>query len=469
VVWLDLNELKQDSIIIDWLDNINAAANTEKLYLQAMRQYTDFTGLTPEQLLTEAEGETKAGMLMRHRKIKSYIIGFRKHLQETGVADGSIKTRLTGVRSFYQSFDIELPKVQGERRKAHRIEENQVVPTKEDLQECLKVCDPLEKAVMLTGISSGLAANEIRHLRIKDFKKGYDPETEICTFKLNREKVNFDFVTFTSPEASRAISEYLEFRNREVKTGNQKRISQLEKQRVTSDNGYLFVLQNISDEYLKTKNEELRYIPEQGMIRLYRSISEKAKKNTGKGYFNFIRSHTMRKYFNSALLNAGCDSFHCEFWMGHTLDETRAAYFRANPIALREIYEKYVPYLTIQKELNVSESPEFQKLKSENEVLARETAKATVERAEIQRLKAEFDVRMLEVERDAYIRPYKVEIDDLKYNVEESKKILKTLTTEQLKTETDKMLHWNGKIKYLEEQISQLRFEYKIKIDELKS
>jgi hypothetical protein len=80
----------------------------------------------------------------------------------------------------------------------------------------------------------------------------------------------------------------------------------------------------------------------------------------------------------------------------------------------------------------------------------------------------EMEIRMVEVERDAYVRPYKVEIDDLKYNIEESKKILKTLTSEDLKAEADKMLKWNGKIKYLEEQISQLMFEYKIKINELK-
>lgn len=402
---MDLKELRHDHIINDWLDNINAAKNTERNYLQAMRQYTDFTELTPERLLTEAEEEIKAGVLMRQRKIKSYIVGFRKYLQQNGIADGTIKTRLTGVRSFYESFDIELPKVQGERKKARRIEENQTVPTKEDLQECLKVCTPLEKAVMLSGISSGLASNEVRHLLIKDFKKGYDPETEICTLKLVREKVNFEFVTFLSPEATRAIKEYLEFRNREVKTGAKKRIAQLEKQRITSDNGYLFILQNITDEYLKTRNEELRHIPESGMIRLYRGISEKAKKNTGKGYYNFIRSHTMRKYFNSALLNAGCDSFSCEFWMGHTLDETRAAYFRASPEKMREIYKKYIPYLIIEKSLDVAESKEYRDVLRENDILRAQAIRATVENAEIMKLRADIEeIRSLDRNKEALLK-----------------------------------------------------------------
>ena len=67
----------------------------------------------------------------------------------------------------------------------------------------------------------------------------------------------------------------------------------------------------------------------------------------------------MRKYFNSALLNAGADSFFVEFLMGHELDATRAAYFRANPDKLKELYKKFMSYLTIQPELDVSTNPEF--------------------------------------------------------------------------------------------------------------
>ncbi|UWJ23997.1 Integrase [Methanosarcina mazei TMA] len=88
---------------------------------------------------------------------------------------------------------------------------------------------------------------------------------------------------------------------------------------------------------------------------------------------------------------------------------------------------------------------------------------------ELEKMKKEMEIRMLEVERDAYIRPYKVEIDDLKYNLQESKKIIKNMTREERKTEIDNMIKWNNKIKYLKKQISQLMFEYKIKIEELKN
>lgn len=51
-------------------------------------------------------------------------------------------------------------------------------------------------------------------------------------------------------------------------------------------------------------------------------LRKKAGKNVGLGKWNYIRSHTMRKYFNSTLLNAGANSFFTEFLMRYKLDDT---------------------------------------------------------------------------------------------------------------------------------------------------
>lgn len=126
-------------------------------------------------------------------------------------------------------------------------------------------------------------------------------------------------------------------------------------------------------------------------MKMYKGISEKARMNTVKGNWNIIRSHNIRKYFNSALLNANADSFFVEFCMGHTLDSTKAAYFRANSEQLRETYSKYIPFLTIQKALDVSESPEYQKIKNENQILVAETVKHVVERKDLQEMREELD------------------------------------------------------------------------------
>jgi hypothetical protein len=93
------------------------------------------------------------------------------------------------------------------------LEKNLRILEKEDLQAVLKVADPLEKAIVLTGTSSGLAANELCDLKVGDFKRGFDPNSGIVTLKLRRKKVSFDFMTFLTPEAAQAIEDYLSLRN----------------------------------------------------------------------------------------------------------------------------------------------------------------------------------------------------------------------------------------------------------------
>lgn len=378
-----LSKLKTDSIIIGWFDNINATGNTSRSYWQAMRQYTEHTKLSPEELLTEAE--TEGSLPPRQRKLKSRLISFRKSLTEKKASDKTIESRMGAIRSFYESYDIPVPKLKGERRAVTK-DCNDIVPTKEDIQECLKVCEPLEKALILTGVSSGLASNEIRSLKLKQFYDGYDPETGITTLHVMREKTRVKFTTFLSPECSAAIRDYLEFRDRDLKAEGEgeKRQNQITKQK-TTPNSYLFVLRGVRNAYLKTGNEELRKLSENAMIKIYRSISTKARKNTQTGTYNSVRSHTMRKYFSSALIAAGCDHEVKEYFMGHTLSQE--AYFKLSTDKLKEIYMKFVPFLTIQKELDVSESPEYKKLLEDNKTLFVETERYRVERQELQDLR----------------------------------------------------------------------------------
>lgn len=108
---------------------------------------------------------------MRERAIKREIIGFRTMLQNKGYAPYTVKNRLTGVKSFFVMNDIEIPKLP-RTVTVKPLEKNLPIPKKEHLQELLKAADPLEKAIVLVGAASGLAANEICNLRVSDFKRG---------------------------------------------------------------------------------------------------------------------------------------------------------------------------------------------------------------------------------------------------------------------------------------------------------
>ena len=210
------SDLKNDPIVSNWLLSIDASANTQRNYLQAIKAFCEFTEKTPDELILEAEQEVKFGLLMRQRHIKTYLISFKKSLQDKSLAPMTVRSYMNGVQSFYRSCDIELPSLG--RNKAKVLEKKKDIPTKEDLQKVLKICDPLERAVLLVGASSGLFLNEIRNLKVKNFKKGYNPETEVTTLKLRRQKVGFDCITFLSPEALRAVQDYINYRSRPTKS-----------------------------------------------------------------------------------------------------------------------------------------------------------------------------------------------------------------------------------------------------------
>ncbi|MDQ1274700.1 MAG: hypothetical protein QG610_272 [Euryarchaeota archaeon] len=428
---------------------------------------------------------------------------FREDLEKSGIAPLTIRSRVTGVRSFFTFYNIQLPILPRYAKKASPQLKNRDIPTKEDIQEIISIADPLEKAIILIGVSSGLAVNEISNLKVQEFLDGYDKETEITTLHLIREKVDYEFYTFLSPEASRVVWKYIEYRNRTTENKDVYRQNQLLKQRIEYDKrgkatGYIFICRAVPSKYIEIRKtnvreaEEIRKLDTHTIQKIYRELNERAIKSSPYGERNLVRSHNLRKFFNSTLLANGCDIFTTDFLMGHKIDSTRDAYFRADPKALREKYENYIPYLTIQKELNVAESPEFQKLKNENEILARETAKATVERAEIQRLQTELDenrikseIRMLEVERNALIRPDEIKIKDLKYKIETYTEYLKCgqkpderlfhrgemidLSPEEIESYNNEIIKAQGKIEELQEGIQEIRTDYQKQIDELKN
>ncbi|SET02211.1 Site-specific recombinase XerD [Methanococcoides vulcani] len=398
-----VKELEDDVLICDWVDALEKK-NTIANYLRGMYQYTEYTEKTPLQLIEEAEQEIKQGKLMRERVVKRQLIGFKKTLKDKGLAPLTIKGYLTGVKSFYRFYDIDLPHLPRNASKPRPLKKHMDIPTKDEIREVLKVCELRERAIILVGAASGLSANEIINLKLEAFLKGYDPETEITTLDLRREKVGFDFITFLTPEASKAVLDYINFRNRPVESKYEYRINQFKKQQTIDDNGYLFIKKAIPDDFLNTHDEDLRKLDSTTFAHLYRRVSDRAGKASKAGDWNKIRSHNIRKMFNSHLLNAGCDSFKVEFWMGHTLNETQAAYFRSDAVQMRDLYQKYIPYLTIQKEMDISESTEYKQILKENDVLRAETARHIVERSEVKELQEEIN-RMKEAqELDISIR-----------------------------------------------------------------
>lgn len=217
------------------------------------------------------------------------------------------------------------------------------IPTKEVLRDVLRFCDPLEKAILLVEASGGLTASEMINLRIHDVKHGHDPQTGITTLNLYTLNTGTKHTTFITPEASRAVIDYLQYRDRQ------------EKQRVLSDSGYLFINRQISAEFVETGNEELRKMKIDTLARIHRRISEKALEGAPK-----ISSHNLRKFFCTTLINAGAGSDFVNFSMGHVIKDASLAYFQVT--VDKHMYARSIPALTINDATDISKE-ELDKLR----------------------------------------------------------------------------------------------------------
>lgn len=400
--------LRNDAVVKKWLTAAKLAPYTERNYLISLQMYCDFTNLTPEQMIREADEDDRLGVLNRDRRIKQHMIGFKSSLADSNFSPNTQHGYLSGVKSFYKAYDIQIPNL-GKPVDAKPLPEHLDIPSKEDIREALKACDARDKAIILVGCSSGLSASSIVDLTIEQFSQGLDRETGICTLFLRRDKTNTDFITFLDPEATTAVLEYLAYRNRTLDYTDTRREQQLAKQHWVEGlevkkgrrgkkggkdepNGqYLFIKRQIDDSYLQTKSEKLRKLDVKGLLKAYSEIANKSQKSGGQGVWDLIRSHNIRKFFNSTLKNAGMDSDLVEYMMGHTLGPTKDAYFRGNAELLRRRYTEFMVHLTIQKPLDVAASPEYQKIEAENRVLKTETIKHVVERGELAEVKRELD------------------------------------------------------------------------------
>lgn len=426
IAYMDLPE--KSKRVKQWLIHTGVKEKTVENYLLGLSQYLVYTGKTPDELIDEAKAEAKDSVDMCDRGVVLYRDGFRDMLEKSGYAPCTIKNYMNCVNSFYESMYIDIPRsrARGKHRSSPRAKKENVRPiSKETIQDILPYCDPLEKAIVLVGVSSGLAEADIMNLKISDYRNGYDPVTKITMLHLIRVKSEVEFTTFLTPEATEAVDEYLKFRNKQPQprdTGLRRQ--QLEKQRVTRDDGYLFVQKHISDDYLDIKKDEkgkrtekydawharyqqlitcenriqwqrredLRKWTEDGFQQLYTRLSDNAQKSDGIGR-KIVRSHNMRRYFSTTLQNEiipGVDFFTLEHLLGHQLDPVRETYYLNNPNKLKEKYKLCVPYLTIRDPTNIAESIEYQKMAANNEKLTAEMEQMIRDRDDIKDLKLLF-------------------------------------------------------------------------------
>ncbi len=351
-----------DQIVFEtWVLRQGLEKSTFKTYLQCLRKYCEVTGMTPVELITEAEAEEESGIRMRNRRINLHLLKFRKALEDENKAPSTINLYYYAIRSFYDAMDIELPRI---RRPSGDIclEQNYGrLITRKELRALVSMAPPREKALIYLMALSGMAQAEARRLTIRKFLDaagdaiGRELKTvedlfeaedelreEIITLDIVRKKVNYRYMTFIPPEATREIINYLK----------ERMYGRNEKIRVRDYERALFVKRNGED------------IDRDIIVTNFRRIGLEAGFKKRDGAYSFWRAHALRKYFISTIINKIGDKILADFLAGHKISDVDRAYWYMDPEDLKRRYMKALPYLSIDGvEVRTIEDRDYRRLR----------------------------------------------------------------------------------------------------------
>lgn len=353
-------------LIEKWFIKKDYPESTRKLYSLGIRNYCNLIGKCPEELLNEAEHEEETIPRLRNRKIDYYLPKFKKHLEDSKLAPQTIKVYLSAIKSFYKAYQIEIPEISTKVSDICLEKNDGRLLTREDIQKMIEISPIREKAIIYLMALTGMSQAEMRSLTIKKFlyavsevldKKivtiedlfEHEKELEnvVLSLTITRKKVNYRYQTFIPPEVSRNIVYYL--KERTYGRNEKIRITDINKEIFVSHTGEKLTKNNVSGTF----------------NRIGKKLGFRSSES---GAYGFWRSHGLRKYFISTIINQIGDHVLADYLVGHKISPIKRAYWKADPEKLKKKYMEALPYLSID-EIKVKdiENPEFKELKEKYE------------------------------------------------------------------------------------------------------
>lgn len=376
--------IKDDPKIIQWFRIDDLSEKSQGTYLIYMKKFCSCNGKSPSELIKEAEDETRMGLLLSERKTFEYLTQFKTCIKE--LAPKSQSLGMAVVKSFYKTFDIQLSSSIQKQKKSVPKRGNQNFLKKEDIEKMITYAqNSRDKAIFLCMATSGMGLNEVTNLTISDITFGEDG---ISTISIRRNKAINDLVTFISPEATKALKEYIEERNRDPELA------------VKGKNDYVFVT------YLNggpNGGKKGGKISERGFTKIFKDLGNELGYDNGKDFVK-TRSHALRKFFTSTLESAGFPKPKVDFMVGHTLKGVDLAYYNRDPADLKQLYIKYLHHLTFSEKtievrsLDTKDSEKLSELERENVDLKAEIAELKKGTGDVDALRAEMDTMKRQME-----------------------------------------------------------------------
>jgi integrase len=294
------------------------------------------------------------------RLIERKIIDFIISLKDRGLTFSAVKNYVTAIMSFYKINDMMLnsKKISKFMPEQKRVKKDNAY-TREQIQYMLDVADDRYRAMILVMASTGVRVGAIPELKLRNLEKLENDIYKVTVY----ENSSFEYVTFTTPECSKAIDKYLEIRKRYG-------------EELHGDSPVIREQFDVKDPFSISKPSSTST---QTIHRLMTNLSIRAGLRTQEKLDGIKKPasyrkdiavcHGFRKFFSSQLVEAEPNVKPELRWLleGHKLKGNDSSYVRTTEKRLLQEYMKAVNLLTINEENRLKIKVEL--LESETEKL----------------------------------------------------------------------------------------------------
>lgn len=301
-------EIISDHYFKNFIKRRKLSKSSERVYYGRLRAFCQFLGKNPSQLIEDAQ---------KNGQIDVYFQNYVQNLKSNGKSSSTIINSLDTLKAFYSEYDVDtdnirniiLPDTQN-LTSTKIISENQI-------KEALELSNLRDKAIILLHLSSGMEATELRYLTYGNFidsieeyvnlnsenkfdvtkiaDKLFKMDKIVGTWKIEKKRTLKPYVTFNSPESTKAILSYLIDRERKNK-------------HIKSNDDPLFV---------NSQNKVLN-------VSAHTSIFKRVNDRANFGYLTkkrrFFSSTMLRKFFKTKLYESGLDESTINAFLGQKLD-----------------------------------------------------------------------------------------------------------------------------------------------------
>lgn len=336
---------------------------SKRTYYYDIREYCFWAEKQPQELWNES-----------WEQARDRLIDFRVHLEERGISANTIGVYIAAIRRFYEYKNIVFKGkfiTNGKAAQPKRENEKELIEINQ-LRELLEISDVMEKAMYMCQYQSGLSANELCNLQVKDVGKlekngtiTFNVVDGVIMLKLTREKTNVRFITFLGHDAIQYLEKWLELRqsgkvmrNREISEGAV----------IKSNDDYLFVA------YAKRTKKWGRIDTatySRHLLNAVRKLGWISDENLrDKGRLNVFRPHALRMTFSEKLKHKAKIPWDIvEVFLGHKFGGTDAAYVKHTEDDLRKAYKEGEPFISLTPIESIVTDDQYKQLRAENEQL----------------------------------------------------------------------------------------------------